>query len=105
MKYAPDGRMVVAFRDMAPFSPTRGHFVIWVGNYNDLKKQSGGQYKVKLLHSYAGSDCGYPGLEVLPDGTFVATTYIKYEEGNKKHSVVSVRFKLEETDKILGYAK
>ena len=105
VKYAPDGRMVVAFRDMAPFSPTRGHFVIWVGNYNDLKKQSGGQYKVKLLHSYAGSDCGYPGLEVLPDGTFVATTYIKYEEGNKKHSVVSVRFKLEETDKILGYAK
>lgn len=105
VKYAPDGRLVVAFRDMAPLSPTRGHFVAWVGKYDDLKKQSSGQYKVKLLHSYAGSDCGYPGLEVLPDGTFVATTYIKYNDGNKKHSIVSVRFTLEEIDKLVAYEK
>jgi hypothetical protein len=39
-------------------------------------------------------------LEILPDGTIVATTYIKYSPGKEKHSVVSVRFKPEETDKM-----
>ena len=51
-----------------------------------------------MLHSHAGSDCGYPGAELLPDGTIVVRTYIKYQFGNKKHSVVSVRFKLEEIE-------
>lgn len=97
-QYAPDGRLVVAFRDMAPLSPTRGHFIIWIGHYNDLVCQTPGQYRVKLLHSYAGNDCGYPGLEILPDGTFLATTYIKYEAGEKKHSIVSLRFTLDEMD-------
>ncbi len=97
-QYAHDGRLVVTFRDMAPLSPTRGHFIIWVGHYNDLVHQTPGQYRVKLLHSYAGSDCGYPGLEILPDGTFVATTYIKYEVGEKKHSIVSLRFRLDKMD-------
>lgn len=100
-KYTPDGRLVVAFRDMAPLSPTRGHFVVWVGHYDDLANDTPGQYRVKLLHSYAGGDCGYPGLELLPDGTFLATTYIKYENNEKKHSVVSVRFSLSETDELL----
>lgn len=103
-QYAPDGRLVVAFRDMAPLSPTREHFIVWIGHYNDLINQTQGQYRVKLLHSYAGSDCGYPGLEILPDGTFVATTYIKYEAGEKKHSVVSVRFSLKETDDYIRTA-
>jgi hypothetical protein len=47
---------------------------------------------VKLLHSYRAADCGYPGVEVLPDGTVVATTYIKYRPGPEKNSVVSTRF-------------
>ena len=41
---------------------------------------------------------GYCGLECLPDGTLVATTYVKYRPGPKKHSIVSVRFKLGEID-------
>lgn len=98
MKYAPDGRLVAVFRDMAPLSPTKGHFVAWVGSYNDIIRGLSGQYRVKLLHSYAGSDCGYPGLELLPDSTFVATTYIKYRPGPEKNSVVVVHFKLEELD-------
>jgi|GEM_PF-287955 len=97
--YALDGRLVVAFRDQAPNSPTKGHFVAWVGRYEDIQSSRPGQYRIKLLHSHAGGDCGYPGLERLPDGTFVATTYIKYRPGSEKHSVVSTRFKLEETDK------
>jgi hypothetical protein len=36
-------------------------------------------------------------LEVLPDGTFVATTYLIHKPG-EEHSVVSVRFNLEELD-------
>lgn len=95
-KYAPDGRLVVVFRDMAAKSPTKGHFVGWVGTYDDILHQREGQYRLKLLHNHAGSDCGYPGLELLPDGTFVATTYIKYWPDERKHSVVSTRFKLAE---------
>ena len=98
----PDGRLVIAFRDMAPASPTRGHFVAWVGTYDDLQHGRPGQYRIKLLHSYAQpvSDCGYPGVEQLGDGTIVATTYIKYQPSPEKHSVVSVRFKLDETDPL-----
>lgn len=101
IKFAPDGRMIAVFRDMAPNSPTKGHFVAWVGHYKDLREGTSGQYKIKLLHSYAGSDCGYPGLEILPDGTIVAITYIKMRPGKEQHSVVEVRFKLDETDAML----
>ena len=100
LRYLPDGRIICVFRDMAPLSPTKGHFVAWVGTYNDLTNALSGQYRVKLLHSYAGWDCGYPGLELLPDGTIVATTYIKYHPGAEKHSVVSVRFRIEELDAL-----
>ncbi len=98
----PDGRMVVAFRDQALGSPTRGHFVAWVGTYDDIRKSLPGQYRIKLLHSYAArtGDCGYPGVELLPDGTIVATTYVQYHPGAEKNSVVNTRFKLAETDKL-----
>ncbi len=95
-----DGRLVFAFRDMAPASATRGHFVAWVGDYNDIKNARGGDYRIKLLHNHADrvTDCGYPGLEQLADGTIIATTYIKYKPGPEKHSIVSTRFKLDELD-------
>lgn len=99
--YAPDGRLVIAFRDMGENSPTKNHFVAWVGRYEDLIEGKLGQYKVKLFHSHKGSDCGYPGLEVLPDGTFVATTYVKYDNSDRKNSVMSTRFTLSELDKSL----
>lgn len=94
-----DGRFVIAFRDMGKDSPTRTHFVAWVGKYEDITSGRDGEYKIKLLHSHKSSDCGYPGLELLPDGTVVATTYIKYRPGAEQNSVVSTRFTLEETDK------
>ena len=100
--FTADGRMVVCFRDQAPGSPTRGHFVAWVGSYGDLKTGRAGQYRVKLLHHFGrhAGDCGYPGVEFLPDGTIVATTYVKYTPGPELNSVVSVRFKLSETDAL-----
>ena len=96
--YAQDGRLVVCFRDTGRDSPTKNHFVAWVGRYGDIVSGKDGEYKVKLLNSHKGSDCGYPGLELLPDGTFVATTYIKYRPGAEQNSVVSTRFTLAETD-------
>ena len=91
-----EGKIVVAFRDVAIDSPTKIHFVAWVGSYEDISDQKSGDYRIKLLQSHAGRDCGYPGLNQLPDGTIVATTYIKYKAGEEKHSVVSTRFRLDE---------
>ncbi|MBI5393786.1 MAG: hypothetical protein HZA91_00665 [Verrucomicrobia bacterium] len=101
-RYTPDGRLVVCMRDKTKAFGTHGHFVAWVGRYEDIVTGREGQYRIKLLHSHAGSDCGYPGLELLPDGTLVATTYIKYRPGPEKQSVVSTRFKLEEIDKMVA---
>jgi hypothetical protein len=44
-----------------------------------------------------GTDCAYPGVEVLPDGTFVTTTYGHWIEGEPPY-IVSVRFTLPELD-------
>ena len=101
-RYAPDGRLVVCMRDTGGTygSPTSTHFVAWVGRYEDIVSGRDGQYRVKLLRSYNGGDNGYPGVELLPDGTFVATTYIKYRAGPEKNSVVSTRFTLAETDQL-----
>ena len=98
---SPDGRWFFAFRDQAPKSPTRGHFVAWVGTYADIRNGMPGQYRVKLLHSHAGADCGYPGVELLPDGDLIVTTYIKYLAGSRKHSVVSLRCRLDELDSLI----
>jgi hypothetical protein len=96
--FTQDGRLVIAFRDQAINSPTKDHFVAWVGTYDDIQRSRPGQYRIKLLHSHAGRDCGYPGVEFLPDGTIVATTYVKYAPGDVKHSVISVRFNIAATD-------
>lgn len=100
-KYSKDGRLVVVFRDTGKNSSTKNHYVAWVGTYDDIVNGREGQYRIKLLHSYKTWDCGYSGLELLPDQTFVATTYIKYRQGKNLNSVVSTRFKLVETDKML----
>ena len=91
-----DGHLVIAFRDMAIGTTTRGHFVAWIGTYDDIKKEHPGQYRVKLLHNYAGCDCGYPGMMLLEDGTIVALTYLKYQDTPLKHSIVATKFKLDE---------
>ena len=97
-RYAPDGSLVICFRDKSSAFGTMNHFVAWVGRYEDIPHEGRG-IRVKLLHSHAGGDCGYPGLELLPDGTFVATTYIKYRPGPEKHSIISTRFRLDDLEK------
>jgi hypothetical protein len=47
---------------------------------------------------------GHPTTTLMPDGTILATTYIKYRNDPRRHSVVCTRFRLEETDGRLGAA-
>ncbi len=98
--YAPDGRLLVSFRDMARESPMRGDWVAWVGTFDDIVRGREGQCRVRLMDNTKGSDCAYPGVEVLPDGTFVLTTYGHWTAGESPY-VVSVRLKLEELDSRL----
>ncbi len=96
-RYAPDGRLFISFRDMAPGSPTRGDWVAWVGTYDDIRLGREGQYRVRLMQNHQDADCGYPGVEVLPDGTIVATTYGHWRAGEAPY-IVSVRLTLAELD-------
>ncbi|RBP43723.1 BNR repeat protein [Roseimicrobium gellanilyticum] len=97
-KYAPDGRLFISFRDTTHVSPTKGDWVGWVGTYDDIVKGTEGQYRIRFMDNTKGADCTYPGVELLPDGTFVTTTYGHWAEGEMPW-IVSVRFKLEELDK------
>ena len=96
-KYGPDGRLFISFRDTTLVSPTKGDWVGWVGKYEDIVKGTEGQYRVRIMHNTKGADCTYPGIELLPDGTFVTTTYGHWTRGEPAY-VVSVRFKLDELD-------
>jgi hypothetical protein len=96
-KYTPDGRLFISFRDTTHVSATKGDWVGWVGSYDDIVKGGEGRYRVRIMDNTKGADCTYPGVEVLPDGTIVTTTYGHWTE-NEPAYVVSVRFKLSELD-------
>jgi len=95
--YAPDGRLVISFRDTTRESPTKGDWVMWIGTYDDIRQGRQGQYRVRLMDNHRGADCAYPALELLPDGTFVATTYGHWTKGESPY-IASVRFTIEEID-------
>jgi len=127
-KYAPDGRLLISFRDRSPAkfhgdllriardtrednyskialetglgSPTEGDWVAWVGTYDDLLKGTPGQYRIRIKDNKKGWDTTYPGVELLPDGTFITTTYGHWEKGEEPY-ILSVRFSLKETDALL----
>lgn len=129
LKYAPDGRLLVVFRDNSPAhfrkdldkiakekgevnlsevakstrlgSPTEGDWVGWVGTWKDLIKGRKGQYRIRFKDNIHSWDCCYPGVELLPDGTFVVTTYGHWEK-DKEPYILSVRFTLKELDAKLG---
>lgn len=100
-KYAPDGRLFVSFRDMAEESPTKGDWVGWVGSFEDLQQGSEGLYRIRFMDNTNAWDSAYPGVEVLPDGTFVVTTYGHWVHGEEPF-VMSVRFSLDELDSKLS---
>ena len=103
----PDGRWVIAFRDRALGSSTYGQYVAWVGTYDDLRNGRPGQYRIHLLRSWSGSkhggwlgDTGYSGVELLPDGTILCTTYVKMFPDERLQSVACTRFRISETDRM-----
>lgn len=93
----PDGRLFVTFRDMGRDSTTAGDWVAWVGTCDDLVAGKPGQYRVRLMDNHHQWDCCYPGLEVLPDGTVVTTTYGYWTAGELPF-IVSVRLTVSELD-------
>lgn len=126
LKYTPDGRLLAVFRDISPLSfrkdldkiakernevnmsivaketgqgsPTEGDWVGWVGTWKDLMKGKPGQYRIRFKDNIHSWDCCYPGVELLPDGTFVVTTYGHWEK-DKEPYIVSIRVNMEELDK------
>ncbi len=50
-----------------------------------------------MTATHPDADLCEPGLELLPDGTFVATTYGHWTE-DEEPWILSVRFRIEELD-------
>lgn len=73
--YTASGKLFLTFRDTLKNSPTYGDWVAWLGRYEDIRKGKPGARRFRLLKNHKGADCAYPGLERLPDGTLVTTTY------------------------------
>ena len=95
--YGPDGRLFISFRDRTHVSPTWGDWVGWVGTYEDIVHGREGQYRVRIMDNLEGADTAYPGVEILPDGTVVATTYGHWTP-NESPYIMSVRFTFDELD-------
>lgn len=105
-KYGPDGRLFITFRGISPTSkrtgrPFEGDWVGWVGTWDDIVNGQDGQYSVRIKDNTKGYDTTYPGVEVLPDGTFVITTYGHWTQGEEPY-ILSVRFKLDELDQMMA---
>ena len=98
-RYAPDGRILIEFRDTTHESPTKGDWAGWVGTYDDLLHQREGQYRIRLMDNTRGADCAYPAVELLPDGTVVSITYGHWTEGESPY-IAAVRFKLDDLDAL-----
>ena len=103
-KYGPDGRLMISFRCRSPKQsvqerPFEGDWVGWVGTWEDLYQGRPGQYFLRFKENKKGYDTTYPGVEVLPDGTFVTTTYGHWSKGQQPY-ILSVRLKLSELDHL-----
>lgn len=65
-------------------------WIAWVGDWDDLKNGTEGDYRVKLAHTYLGdeeypqrsanADTGYCGNVVFADGTIVTSSYGRFGE-------------------------
>jgi hypothetical protein len=106
-KFAPDGRLLISFRKISPrgeTSPAEGDWVAWVGTWDDLIESRPGQYLVRLKDNTKSGDCAYPGVEILPEGTFVLTTYGHWTKDEAPY-ILSVRLQLAELDSLAKQPK
>ncbi len=106
-RYAPDGRLFVTFRDREPSSPWHGDWIGWLGRYEDLRRGDrerwAGEARVRLMDNRYAADAAYAGLELLPDGAFVATAYGHFIPGEAPW-IASVRFTAAELDEASATA-
>lgn len=102
--YSKDGRLLISFRDTTRKSPTKGDWVAWVGTYDDIVSGREGQYRVRIKDNHKSADCAYPGVERLPDDTFVLTTYGHWTP-NEQPYILSVRLTLAELDALAAKQK
>ncbi|MCA9194987.1 MAG: exo-alpha-sialidase [Planctomycetales bacterium] len=111
--YAPDGRLFISFRCRSPEAKVKereyeGDWVAWIGRWEDLISETipedAGQYFVRLKDNKLSYDTAYPGVEKLPDGTLVATTYGHWTAGEEPY-ILSVRLKLSELDQLAALKK
>jgi hypothetical protein len=111
-RFTPDGRLVIVFRGIYPgdrnvtgggevagIMPTAGDCTAWVGRWEDIEQGRPGGMLLRLLDNKKGHDTTYPGVEVLPDGTVVVTTYGHWVKGEAPF-IKSTRFRTEELDEL-----
>jgi hypothetical protein len=101
-RYGPDGRLFISFRDRGikyPKTPTWGDWVGWIGTYDDIINGREGQYRLRIKDNKKSADCAYPGVEILPDGTIITTTYGHWISGEEPF-IVSSRFTFDEIDTL-----
>ena len=115
-KYAPDGRLFISFRGITPGNknvrgsneiegpmPNAGDWAGWVGRYEDIVNGTPGQYVLRIMDNRKGHDTTYPGVEILPDGTFVTVTYGHWTAHEPPY-IMAVRFHLDELDRKAEHA-
>lgn len=92
-KWTTDGKIIITYRFM-PITedPWKGDWVAWVGTWDQLTKGRPGATLTRLKDNKNSWDCGYPGLEILPDGRALATTYGHWTAGAEPY-ILSVRFR------------
>lgn len=97
-------------------------WIAWVGDWDDLKYGTEGDYRVKLAHTYLGDetapqrsangDTGYCGNVVFDDGTIVTSSYGRFGEwdenekryvNSQKTYILSKRVNLKDLDAIVDY--
>jgi hypothetical protein len=91
----PDGRLFISYRDTGLDSPRWGDWVAWVGTFEDVVSGGQGDLRLRLMDNLVRADCAYPALELLEDGTIVATTYGHWTEGAPPW-IASVRIGIDE---------
>ena len=89
---------------MAPESPTKGDWVAWIGDYSDIRNGSPGSYRIRIMDNTNSWDSTYPGVEILPNGDVLTTTYGHWEEGQEPF-IVSVRLDIDMLDRWFNKLK